>query len=138
MSETALAAWRSARRMPRDATEARMWLFGVARNTLLHRVRSTVRRDALHSRLTDAIRASPATAETEAAVEVRAAVDAPPTSPRYPRGDSHRSDRADARQSARWAARACRRYARLRAPSTIVASTDAMTDAASTAIFASS
>lgn len=79
VSETALAAWRSARRMPRDATEARMWLFGVARNTLLHHVRSTVRRDALHSRLTDAIRTSPAAAETEAAVEVRAAVDALPT-----------------------------------------------------------
>lgn len=56
VSETLTEAWRVARRMPDEPEAARMWLFGVARNTLRHHVRGNVRRDALLIDLGNAIR----------------------------------------------------------------------------------
>ena len=57
VSETMITAWKSPRRVSNDPQEARMWLFGVARNVLRHHVRSSIRRDALVIRLTHAIEA---------------------------------------------------------------------------------
>jgi RNA polymerase sigma-70 factor (ECF subfamily) len=77
VSETMIAAWKSSRRMPRDPEEARMWLFGVARNVLRHYVRSVSRRDALVMRLGQAVSAArPPDGDT--ALDVRAAVEALP------------------------------------------------------------
>src|SRR5690606_17418179 len=36
VNETMIAAWKASARAPADAQAARMWLFGVARNILLH------------------------------------------------------------------------------------------------------
>ena len=45
--ETLLIAWRRVGDLPDDATEARMWLFGLARGTLLNHARGQRRRIAL-------------------------------------------------------------------------------------------
>lgn len=45
--ETLLIAWRRVEDLPQDATEARMWLFGLARGTLLNHARGQRRRLAL-------------------------------------------------------------------------------------------
>lgn len=45
--ETLLIAWRRVEDLPDDATEARMWLFGLARGTLLNHARGQRRRLAL-------------------------------------------------------------------------------------------
>lgn len=45
--ETLLIAWRRVEDLPEDATEARMWLFGLARGTLLNHARGQRRRLAL-------------------------------------------------------------------------------------------
>lgn len=47
VNESMIAAWKASHRMPQEGTEARMWLFGVARNTLSHHSRAARRRDAL-------------------------------------------------------------------------------------------
>lgn len=57
VSETMITAWKASRRVPDDPPEARMWLFGVARNVLRHHVRGSIRQDALVVRLTQAIEA---------------------------------------------------------------------------------
>ena len=57
VSDSMITAWKSPRRVSNDPQEARMWLFGVARNVLRHHVRSRVRQDALVARLTQAIEA---------------------------------------------------------------------------------
>lgn len=49
--DTLLIAWRRVDDLPEDATEARMWLFGLARGTLLNHVRGERRRSALADRL---------------------------------------------------------------------------------------
>lgn len=55
VSETLTEAWRVGRRMPRADDEARMWVFGVARNVLRHHVRGSIHRDALVANLGAAI-----------------------------------------------------------------------------------
>lgn len=73
VSETMMAAWKASRRLPRRPEEARMWLFGVARNVLRHHVRSSSRRDALVVRLGQAVAAAqPPDGDTS--LDVRAAV----------------------------------------------------------------
>src|SRR5690554_2536008 len=72
-----VAAWKSSRRLPREPEQARMWLFGVARNVLRHHVRSTSRRDALVVRLGRAL-AEASTPDRESDLDVRAAVEALP------------------------------------------------------------
>jgi RNA polymerase sigma factor (sigma-70 family) len=64
LAETLLVAWRRRRTMPSTTPEdARMWLFGTARNVLRNHVRSAMRR--LH--LADALRAELATEHDERA-----------------------------------------------------------------------
>lgn len=55
VSQTFEAAVRAGSRMPGDGHEARLWLFGIARNVLKHHERSARRRDALVRRLGQAI-----------------------------------------------------------------------------------
>lgn len=49
--EVMLTMWQKAASMPADATEARMWAFGIARNVLANHRRSIVRRRTLSERL---------------------------------------------------------------------------------------
>lgn len=78
-SETLLQAWRSRRRMPIDTDEARLWLFGVARNVQRHHWRSIRRRDDLTRRLIETLDQAP-TPGADAGLDVRRAVDALPPS----------------------------------------------------------
>lgn len=76
VSETVIAALKSARRAPSEPEAARMWLFGIARNTLRHHRRTSARRDALTRRLAEALRDSPT--EVEDAHDVKTAIAALP------------------------------------------------------------
>lgn len=51
LAETMMTAWRRFQDLPRDETEARMWLFGIARNTLANAERTERRRWRLANRL---------------------------------------------------------------------------------------
>jgi RNA polymerase sigma-70 factor (ECF subfamily) len=77
VGETLTQAWRVADRVPADPEAARMWVFGVARNTLRHHVRGGVRRDALIVELGSAL--TRATGEVDDGdLDVRRAVAALP------------------------------------------------------------
>ncbi|SDH82948.1 RNA polymerase sigma factor [Agrococcus jejuensis] len=78
VSETFVAAWRARRRMPADDEQARMWLFGVARNVLRHHERSHRRRTAATVALGQALAAAPAPADGDDARDVRAALETLP------------------------------------------------------------
>jgi len=83
VGECIAAAWGSVKRMPDDPEEARMWLFGVARNTLRHHYRASRRRDALVVRLSETLAADELAAADRAGVfddeaQVRAAIGALP------------------------------------------------------------
>lgn len=51
LGETLLVAWRRAKDMPADATQARMWLFGIARMSVVGHGRDPSRRLRLAERL---------------------------------------------------------------------------------------
>lgn len=51
LSETMIVAWRKAKHLPDDPERARMWLFGIARATLLNHARGERRRSALADRI---------------------------------------------------------------------------------------
>lgn len=53
LGETMVVAWRRVDALPRDPEQARMWLFGIARNTLLNHTRGERRRWALANRIRD-------------------------------------------------------------------------------------
>lgn len=74
VSETFLAAWRAARRMPAEEGAARMWLFGVARNVLRHHERGQRRRSAVVSELRKVVALAPRRADDADAIAVRSAV----------------------------------------------------------------
>lgn len=76
-SETLLQAWRSRRRMPAAIDEARLWLFGVARNVQRHHWRSIRTRDDLTRRLIETLDQAPA-AGADAGLDVRRAVESLP------------------------------------------------------------
>lgn len=77
--ETLLTAWRARNRMPVEETEARMWLFGVARNVLANNRRAHARRSAAAQRLRDRLAAAPPAPTTEETIDVRRAIEALPT-----------------------------------------------------------
>ncbi len=56
LGEAMIIAWRKVKRLPDDAQEARMWLFAIAKNTLLNHRRSATRRLAAIERLRAEIR----------------------------------------------------------------------------------
>ena len=74
LNETLFAAWRASKRMPQGEEAARMWLFGVARNTLRHHERGQRRRAAAVIELSKVIAAAPRLMDDTDAVGVRAAV----------------------------------------------------------------
>ena len=51
LNETLLILWRKKTALPGDDTEARMWMYGVARRVLSTHRRTEQRRSALHTRL---------------------------------------------------------------------------------------
>lgn len=51
LGETMVVAWRRVDDLPADPEQARMWLFGIARNTLLNHARGQRRRWALADRI---------------------------------------------------------------------------------------
>lgn len=73
LGETLLVAWRRAEVVPRDGTQARMWLFGVARGVLSNHTRGVRRRirlaDALREQLATAPREAPRGAHQDALLE---------------------------------------------------------------------
>lgn len=56
LGETLLVVWRRARDLPDDDESARMWMFGIARRTLLAHGRRRRRRQAIADRLRDRLR----------------------------------------------------------------------------------
>lgn len=68
LGETMVVAWRRVRQLPNDSERARMWLFGVARGTLLNHARGERRRWALADRIrshAEELSAAPADAGSE-------------------------------------------------------------------------
>lgn len=72
VGETMVVAWRRVAELPADAESARMWLFGIARGTLLNHARGERRRWALADRIRDHVPASAPPADEGA--EVRDAI----------------------------------------------------------------
>jgi len=74
LAETLLVVWRRIGDMPDDASEARPWMFGVARRVLSHYHRAGVRRQGLADALRAQVAATgePTAPSPEARVEVQA------------------------------------------------------------------
>ncbi|WP_318255557.1 RNA polymerase sigma factor [Agrococcus baldri] len=82
VSETLAATWLSTSKVPQEPEQARMWVFGVARNVLRHHHRSGSRRSALAEQLAAAVRQAQTTTVhgvDEDALDVQLAVAALPT-----------------------------------------------------------
>ncbi|ROS23730.1 RNA polymerase sigma-70 factor (ECF subfamily) [Cellulomonas sp. PhB150] len=80
LAEIMTVAWRRAADVPLDRTEARMWLFGVARMTIANASRGEIRRRRLADRLRSVTAMSAATAPSaDAGLEVRDALDRLPS-----------------------------------------------------------
>lgn len=74
LSETMVIAWRRVAEMPVEAERARMWLFGIARGTLLNHARGVRRRWALADRLRTHVGDAGSAAPADAGAEVRDAI----------------------------------------------------------------
>lgn len=74
LADTMATAWTRVNAMPTAPEQARMWLFGIARNVLLHVQRGNVRRSKLadRMRITLSLRAAP---PADAGSEIRDAID---------------------------------------------------------------
>jgi len=59
LGETMIQAWRRVEACPAEPVQQRMWLYGIAANTLLNHRRSTARRLALCDRLRQHLAAAP-------------------------------------------------------------------------------
>ncbi|WP_309066155.1 RNA polymerase sigma factor [Microbacterium sp.] len=73
LAEVMATAWARVDSLPLELNEARMWLFGIARNTVLHAIRGNVRRAKLASRLQNVLSQSPAP-PADLGVEIRDAI----------------------------------------------------------------
>lgn len=74
LSETMATAWRRIEAMPDDDTEARMWLFGIARNVLANAERSAQRRWRLADKLRVRLTTATPPDDDQRTIEVRDAV----------------------------------------------------------------
>ncbi|MBO0979439.1 RNA polymerase sigma factor [Microbacterium sp. SD291] len=74
LGETMVVAWRRVRELPDDAERARMWLFGIARGTLMNHARGSRRRWALADRIRVQVRESATAPPSDAGAEVRDAI----------------------------------------------------------------
>lgn len=75
LGETMVVAWRRVRELPEDPERARMWLFGIARGTLLNHARGQRRRWALADRIRLQVRESATAPAADEGAEVRDAID---------------------------------------------------------------
>ncbi|REJ04787.1 sigma-70 family RNA polymerase sigma factor [Microbacterium bovistercoris] len=75
LGETMVVAWRRVKELPAEPEAARMWLFGIARGTLLNHARGQRRRWALADRLRLQVRESATAPPADAGTEVRDAID---------------------------------------------------------------
>lgn len=73
LGEALLVIWRRMASMPQDDREARMWMFGIARNLLMTHGRTTRRRSALQDKLRHQVRESVETSPGDT-LDVRAAL----------------------------------------------------------------
>ncbi|WP_337003183.1 MULTISPECIES: RNA polymerase sigma factor [unclassified Microbacterium] len=74
LGESMVVAWRRVRQLPDDPERARMWLFGVARGTLLNHARGERRRWALADRLRGRIGDGASRMPADAGMDVRDAI----------------------------------------------------------------
>ncbi|MFD5214721.1 RNA polymerase sigma factor [Microbacterium sp. NPDC058345] len=74
LGETMVVAWRRVRDLPHDDERARMWLFGIARATLLNHARGVRRRWALADRIRLQVRDSATAPAADVGAEVRDAI----------------------------------------------------------------
>ncbi|MFJ6677971.1 RNA polymerase sigma factor [Microbacterium sp. NPDC091382] len=74
LAETMVVAWRRERDLPNDPERARMWLFGIARGTLLNHARGERRRWALADRLRRLTGAESTSLAADDGAEVRDAI----------------------------------------------------------------
>ncbi|HHU09288.1 MAG TPA: RNA polymerase sigma factor [Intrasporangiaceae bacterium] len=72
-AEAYLIVWRRIDELPTDLSQARAWLFGIARNCALNALRSTGRQDALAVRIADHMQPQPGSHPQERldAIEIR-------------------------------------------------------------------
>lgn len=75
LGETMVVAWRRVRELPTDPERARMWLFGIARGTLLNHARGERRRWALADRIRADVSTDAAAPAADEGTEVRDAID---------------------------------------------------------------
>ena len=75
LGETMVVAWRRVAELPADPEGARMWLFGIARGTLLNHARGERRRLALVDRLRNTMSLTRGTNGADEGSEVRDAID---------------------------------------------------------------
>lgn len=75
LSDTLLVIWRKASSIPRDETEARMWMFGVARRVLVTHRRTHTRRSALQDKLRAELAGHTSAPSAEESLDVRAAIE---------------------------------------------------------------
>ncbi len=73
--ETLLIAWRRVDDLPEDPIEARMWLFGLARGTLLNHARGARRRSALVDKVRSHMPTRAAAPAADEGGEVRDAIE---------------------------------------------------------------
>ncbi|PPF33134.1 RNA polymerase subunit sigma-24 [Rathayibacter sp. AY1A2] len=75
LSETMTIAWRRSSSMPLPDEDARLWLFGVARNVILNTSRTRRRQDLLAEKLRGTVEPIEATGEpSDVALDVQAAL----------------------------------------------------------------
>ncbi|MDP3952036.1 RNA polymerase sigma factor [Microbacterium sp.] len=74
LSETMATAWRRIDAMPDDSTQARMWLFGIARNILANAERAAQRRWKLADKLRAHLTTATPLDDDQRTIEVRDAV----------------------------------------------------------------
>ena len=72
--ELLLVAWKLHAKMPKDATQARMWCFGLAHNVLRNSRRTLARRSSAVQRLADELGVTSAEPVAGADAEVREAI----------------------------------------------------------------
>ncbi|MFJ2552485.1 RNA polymerase sigma factor [Microbacterium sp. NPDC087591] len=74
LGETMVVAWRRVGELPDESERARMWLFGIARGTLLNHARGARRRWALADRIRLQVRGDLSAPAADAGAEVRDAI----------------------------------------------------------------
>lgn len=75
LGETMVVAWRRVNELPCDDERARMWLFGIARGTLLNHARGQRRRWALADRIRLQVRDEATASAADEGADIRDAID---------------------------------------------------------------